>query len=68
MMGRQNDYQHKLFINGFNLDKRIRKDHILRKISENCQHRLILYPDLRNKMSPEKRLKANEDIVASVSN
>ena len=34
MMGRQNDYQQKLFINGFNLDKRIRKDHILRKISE----------------------------------
>ena len=34
MMGRQNDYQHKFFITGFNLDKRIRKDHILRKISE----------------------------------
>jgi transposase len=34
MMGRQPDFQHKLFITGFNLDKRIRKDHILRKISE----------------------------------
>ena len=33
-----------------------------------CQHQLIMSPDLRNKMSPEKRLKANEDIVASVSN
>jgi transposase len=33
-MGRQNDYQHKLFITGFNLDKRIPQDHILRKISE----------------------------------
>lgn len=34
MMGRQTDYQHKLFVTGFNLDKRIRKDHILRKIEE----------------------------------
>ena len=34
MMGRQQDYQHKLFVTGFNLDERIRKDHILRKISE----------------------------------
>lgn len=33
-MGRQADYQHKLFITGFNLDERIHKDHILRKISE----------------------------------
>jgi len=32
MMGRQADYQHKLFITGFNLDKRIPKDHILRDI------------------------------------
>ena len=34
MMGHQPDYQHKLFIAGFNLDNRIPKDHILRKISE----------------------------------
>lgn len=34
MMGRQSDYQHKLFVRGFNLEKRIRKDHILRKILE----------------------------------
>ena len=34
MMGRQHDYQHKLFVTGFNLDKRIRKDHILRKVAE----------------------------------
>ena len=40
-MGRQNDYQHKLFINGFNLDKRIRKDHILRKILENIDFDFI---------------------------
>jgi transposase len=40
-MGRQNDYQHKLFINCFNLDKRIRKDHILRKISENIDFDFI---------------------------
>jgi transposase len=34
MMGRQPDYQNKLFITGFNLDERIRKDHVLRKITE----------------------------------
>ena len=34
MMGRQTDYQNKFFITGFNLDKRIPKDHILRRISE----------------------------------
>ena len=34
MMGRQKDYQHKLFVTGFNLDKRIRSDHPLRKIQE----------------------------------
>jgi len=32
MMGRQSDYQHKLFVTGFNLDKRIRQDHPLRKV------------------------------------
>jgi transposase len=32
MMGQQKDYQNKLFITGFNLDKRVPKDHILRKI------------------------------------
>jgi transposase len=34
MMGYQPDYQNKLFITGFNLDKRIRDDHPLRKIRE----------------------------------
>ena len=32
MMGQQKDYQHKIFITGFNLDKRVPKDHVLRKI------------------------------------
>ena len=26
MMGHQSDYQQKLFVTGFNLDKRVRKD------------------------------------------
>lgn len=34
MMGHQPDYQHKFFITGFNLEKRIRNDHPLRKIRE----------------------------------
>jgi transposase len=33
MMGKQSEYQHKLFVTGFNLDKRVRKDHPLRKIA-----------------------------------
>ncbi len=31
MMGQQKDYQHKIFITGFNLEKRVPKDHILSK-------------------------------------
>jgi len=34
MMGQQDGFQEKLFITGFNLDKRIPENHILRKISE----------------------------------
>jgi transposase len=34
MMGRQYHYHHKFFVTGFNHEKRIRKDHILRKIQE----------------------------------
>jgi len=34
MMGYQPSFQHKLFTMGFNLEKRIRKNHILRKILE----------------------------------
>ena len=34
MMGRQSSYQYKFFMKGFSLEKRIRNDHILRKIVE----------------------------------
>jgi hypothetical protein len=34
MMGRQPPYQNKFFVTSFNLDRRIRKDHILRKVAE----------------------------------
>jgi transposase len=33
-MGHQLDYQNKLFVTNFNLEKRVRKNHILRKIKE----------------------------------
>ena len=33
MMGKQPDYQHKVFVTGFNLDKRVRNDHPLRRIA-----------------------------------
>jgi len=34
MMGRQFPYQYKFFMKGFSLEKRIRKDHVLRRIAE----------------------------------
>ena len=41
MMGCQSDYQHKLVVTGFNLEKRIHKDHILRKIAEKIDFHFI---------------------------
>ena len=41
MMGRQPKVQHKLFLTGFNLEKRVRKDHILRKINETIDYEFI---------------------------
>jgi transposase len=34
MMGRQSPYQYKFFMKGFSLERRIRKDHVLRRITE----------------------------------
>ena len=41
MMGHQPDYQHKLFVTGFNLNNRIRNDHPLRKIQEKIDFHFI---------------------------
>ena len=41
MMGRQSDTQQKLFYTCLNLDKRIRKDHVLRKISSHIDFDFI---------------------------
>jgi len=41
MMGRQPNYQHKLFVTGFNLNNRIRNDHPLRKIQEKIDFHFI---------------------------
>ena len=41
MMGLQSSFQHKLFVMGFNLEKRIRNDHILRKILEKIDFNFI---------------------------
>jgi len=47
MMGYQPSFQHKLFVMGFNLEKRIRKDHILRKILEKIDFDFI-YKEVNN--------------------
>jgi transposase len=41
MMGHQSPYQNKLFIAGFNLEKRIREDHILRKIAQQIDFNFV---------------------------
>jgi transposase len=40
-MGHQAPYQHKFFVKAFNLDKRIRPDHLLRKILEKIEFDFI---------------------------
>ena len=47
MMGRQPDYQHKLFVPNFNLEKRIRADHPLRKIRKKIDFDFI-YDEVRD--------------------
>jgi transposase len=47
MMGKQSDYQHKLFVTGFNLEKRIRSDHPLRKIAATIDFDFI-YHEVRD--------------------
>ncbi len=34
MMGHQSTHQYRLFMSGFSLEKRVRQDHLLRKVSE----------------------------------
>jgi transposase len=43
MMGQQSDYQHKLFVTGFNLEERVRKDHPLRKIQDTIDFNFIYH-------------------------
>jgi len=43
MMGQQSDYQHKLFVTGFNLEERVRKDHPLRKIQGTIDFNFIYH-------------------------
>ena len=47
MMGRQPDYQHKLFVPNFNLEKRVRVDHPLRKIRKKIDFDFI-YNEVRD--------------------
>jgi len=47
MMGHQLDYQNKLFVTNFNLEKRVRKDHILRKIKNKIDFDFV-YKDVED--------------------
>jgi len=46
MMCYQPPQQHKLFITGFNLEERIRKTHVLRKIAETIDFNFV-YQDVK---------------------
>ena len=48
MMGYQQGFQNKLFHHKINLDQRIRKDHILRKIAEHIDFEFI-YNEVKEK-------------------
>jgi transposase len=41
MMGRQSCHQYKFFLSGFSLEKRVRKEHVLRKITETIDFNFI---------------------------
>ncbi|MGD0627259.1 MAG: transposase [Thermodesulfobacteriota bacterium] len=47
MMGRQSSYQYKFFLSGFSLEKRVRQDHVLRKIAEKIDFNFI-YEEVRD--------------------
>jgi hypothetical protein len=47
MMGRQSPYQYKFFVAGFSLEKRVRQDHVLRRISEEVDFDFI-YGEVRD--------------------
>ena len=61
MMGHQDDYQHKIFITGFNLDKRISFDHILRKI-----HKLIDFDFIYKEVEETYGVKGNVSVPPPV--
>ena len=48
MMGRQSKVQNKLFYTAFNLEQRVRKNHILRKIKKHIDFDFI-YEEVRDK-------------------
>lgn len=55
MMGRQSSYEYKFFVEGFSLDKRIRKDHVLRRILEEVEFDFILEKSPQRSRSKEIR-------------
>ena len=61
MMGRQPEVQKKLFYTKFNLDRRIRKDHILRKI-----HKHINFDFIYNQVKDPYSSKGNVSVPPSV--
>ena len=48
MMGRQSKVQNKIFYTAINLDQRVRKNHILRKVKRNIDFEFI-YNEVKDK-------------------
>ena len=55
MMGQQKDCQQKIFITGFNLEKRVPKNHILRKIHEQIDFNFI-YKEVKHTYGPKSTI------------
>ncbi len=66
MMGRQPPYRHKFSVTGFNLDKRIRKNHVLRKISEKIDFDFI-YEEVKDSYGVNGNVSVPPSIILKVS-
>ena len=61
MMGRQSKVQNKLFYTAINLEQRVRKNHILRKVK-----RQIDFDFIYNEVKDKYGIKGNESVVPPI--
>jgi hypothetical protein len=62
MMGHQSPYQYKFFIKGFSLEKRIHKDHVLRRILEKVDFDFI-YEEVKDTYGENRNVSVPPPII-----